>query len=200
MKEKLARIEGILFSMGTSVSKRQLMEALDIGEDVLEYLMDQLKREYERAERGIRLREFEDSYQLCTKQECYESLIRIVNHPKKPKLTDVMLETLSIIAYKQPVTKQEIEAIRGVKCDHPVNKLLEYHLICEAGRLDAVGRPILFKTTEDFLRCFGVSSLNELPAIQEETIENFKAEAQEEISYVLEDDGTAKEMEEESYG
>ena len=129
MKEKMARIEGILFSMGTSVSKRQLMEALDIGEDVLEYLMDQLKREYERAERGIRLREFEDSYQLCTKQECYESLIRIVNHPKKPKLTDVMLETLSIIAYKQPVTKQEIEAIRGVKCDHPVNKLLEYHLI-----------------------------------------------------------------------
>lgn len=200
MKEKQAMIEGILFSMGTSVSRKQMKAALEVDDALLDYLIDQLKREYERSDRGIRLLELNDAYQLCTKPEYYEALIRIVNHPKKPKLTDVMLETLSIIAYKQPVTKQEIEAIRGVKCDHPVNKLLEYHLICEAGRLDAVGRPILFKTTEDFLRCFGVSSLNELPAIQEETIENFKAEAQEEISYVLEDDGTAKEMEEESYG
>lgn len=200
MKEKQAMIEGILFSMGTSVSRKQMKAALEVDDELLDYLIDQLKREYERSDRGIRLLELNDAYQLCTKPEYYEALIRIVNHPKKPKLTDVMLETLSIIAYKQPVTKQEIEAIRGVKCDHPVNKLLEYHLICEAGRLDAVGRPILFKTTEDFLRCFGVSSLNELPAIQEETIENFKAEAQEEISYVLEDDGTAKEMEEESYG
>ena len=102
--------------------------------------------------------ELDDAYQLCTKTEYYGSLIRIVNHPKKPRLTDVMLETLSIIAYKQPVTKQEIEAIRGVKCDHPINKLLEYRLIKEAGRLDAIGRPILFRTTEEFLRCFGVKS------------------------------------------
>lgn len=144
MKQKQAMIEGILFSMGGSVTKRQLMEALEIEEDLLVYLIDQLKREYKREERGIQLLELDGAYQLCTKPEFYGSLIRIVNHPKKPKLTDVMLETLSIIAYKQPVTKQEIEAIRGVKCDHPVNKLLEYHLICEAGRLDAVGRPILF--------------------------------------------------------
>ncbi len=196
MKEKLAMIEGILFSMGTSVSKKQLKTALDADDDLLGYLIDQLKREYKRPERGIRLLEFDDSIQLCTKPEYYEALIKIVNHPKKPKLTDVMLETLSIIAYKQPVTKQEIEAIRGVKCDHPINKLLEYNLICEAGRLDAVGRPILFKTTEDFLRCFGVSSVKDLPVVQEETIEGFKAEAQEEVKYAL-DEEIAEEMEEE---
>lgn len=195
MKKKQAMIEGILFSMGTSVSKKQLKTALNVDDDLLEYLIDQLKREYKRPERGIRLLEFDDSIQLCTKPEYYEALIRIVNHPKKPKLTDVMLETLSIIAYKQPVTKQEIEAIRGVKCDHPVNKLLEYNLICEAGRLDAVGRPILFKTTEEFLRCFGVSSVKDLPVVQEETIEGFKAEAQEEVKYALEEEA-AEEMEE----
>nr|WP_300306617.1 SMC-Scp complex subunit ScpB [uncultured Anaerostipes sp.] len=195
MKEKQAMIEGILFSMGTSVSRKQMKAALEVDDALLDYLIDQLKREYERSDRGIRLLELNDAYQLCTKPEYYEALIRIVNHPKKPKLTDVMLETLSIIAYKQPVTKQEIEAIRGVKCDHPVNKLLEYNLICEAGRLDAVGRPILFKTTEEFLRYFGVSSVKELPVIQEDMINGFKEEAQEEVKYALEEE-EAEKMEE----
>ena len=195
MKEKQAMIEGILFSMGTSVSRKQMKAALEVDDALLDYLIDQLKREYERSDRGIRLLELNDAYQLCTKPEYYEALIRIVNHPKKPKLTDVMLETLSIIAYKQPVTKQEIEAIRGVKCDHPVNKLLEYNLICEAGRLDAVGRPILFKTTEEFLRYFGVSSVKELPVIQEDMINGFKEDAQEEVKYALEEE-EAEKMEE----
>ena len=91
---------------------------------------------------------------MCTKKEYYECLIRLALHPKKPALTDVMLETLSIIAYKQPVTKAEIEKIRGVKCDHAINKLVEYELVKELGRLDAPGRPILLGTTEEFLRCF----------------------------------------------
>ena len=195
MKEKQAMIEGILFSMGTSVSRKQMKAALEVDDALLDYLIDQLKREYERSDRGIRLLELNDAYQLCTKPEYYEALIRIVNHPKKPKLTDVMLETLSIIAYKQPVTKQEIEAIRGVKCDHPVNKLLEYNLICEARRRDAVGRPILFKTTEEFLRYFGVSSVKELPVIQEDMINGFKEEAQEEVKYALEEE-EAEKMEE----
>lgn len=194
MKKKQAMIEGILFSMGDSVSKRQLMTALHINEKVLDYLIECLKKEYEKEERGIRLLEFDGAYQLCTKPQYYEQLIQIVNQPKKPKLTDVMLETLSIIAYKQPVTKQEIEAIRGVKCEHAINKLLEYHLICEAGRLDAIGRPILFKTTEQFLRCFGVKSIKDLPVIDRQQVENFKMEAQEEIKYALEE---AEEMEEE---
>ena len=182
-----AAIEAILFSMGESVSKKQLMAALDIPEDLFFYLIDQLKRKYNRKDSGIRLLELDGSYQLCTRPEYYDQLIKIVNQPKKPKLTDVMMETLSIIAYKQPVTKQEIEAIRGVKCDHPVNKLLEYNLIREAGRLDAVGRPILFRTTEEFLRCFGVESIKELPEIDQDKVEDFKQEAQEEVKYALEE-------------
>lgn len=187
MRQKQAVIEAILFSMGESVSKKQLMTALDIPEDLFFYLIDQLKRKYNRKDSGIRLLELDGSYQLCTRPEYYDQLIKIVNQPKKPKLTDVMMETLSIIAYKQPVTKQEIEAIRGVKCDHPVNKLLEYNLIREAGRLDAVGRPILFRTTEEFLRCFGVGSIKELPEIEQDKVEDFKQEAQEEVKYTLEE-------------
>lgn len=196
MKKKLATIEAILFSMGTSVSRRQLMEALDVTQQEFFELIDQLKKEYEREERGIRLLELDDSYQLCTKTEYYSSLIRIVNHKKKPRLTDVMLETLSIIAYKQPVTKQEIEAIRGVKCDHAINKLLEYRLITEAGRLDAIGRPIVFATTEEFLRCFGVKSTDDLPVVGEEQVEDFKIEAQEEVKYTLDEANLEEKMEE----
>ena len=187
MRQKQAMIEAILFSMGESVSKKQLMTALDIPEDLFFYLIDQLKRKYNRKDSGIRLLELDGSYQLCTRPEYYDQLIKIVNQPKKPKLTDVIMETLSIIAYKQSVTKQEIEAIRGVKCDHPVNKLLEYNLIREAGRLDAVGRPILFRTTEEFLRCFGVESIKELPEIDQDKVEDFKQEAQEEVKYALEE-------------
>ena len=118
-------------------------------------------------------------------KEYYECLIRLAMHPKKPALTDVMLETLSIIAYKQPVTKAEIEKIRGVKCDHAINKLVEYELVRELGRLDAPGRPILFGTTEEFLRCFGVQGLEELPSVDPVRLEDFKAEAEEEIQLKL---------------
>ena len=107
-----------------------------------------------KEDRGIRIIELEDSFQLCTKKEMYEYLIRVAKQPKRYALTDVLLETLSIVAYKQPVTKLEIEKIRGVKSDHAVNKLVEYGLIEETGRLDAPGRPLLFGTTEEFLRRF----------------------------------------------
>ena len=172
------------------------MEALEIDDEQFDELIKLLQIEYDKEERGIRLLELDDAYQLCTKTEYYGSLIRIVNHPKKPRLTDVMLETLSIIAYKQPVTKQEIEAIRGVKCDHPINKLLEYRLIKEAGRLDAIGRPILFRTTEEFLRCFGVKSTDDLPVVGEEQVEDFKIQAQEEVKYTLDETSLEEEMEE----
>ena len=185
MKNKLAAIEGILFSMGTSVTRRQLMEALEIDDEQFDELIKLLQIEYDKEERGIRLLELDDAYQLCTKTEYYGSLIRIVNHPKKPRLTDVMLETLSIIAYKQPITKAEIEKIRGVKCDHAINKLMDYDLVRELGRLDAPGRPILLGTTEEFLRCFGVQGLDELPEMDPVQLEDFKAEAEEEIQLKL---------------
>ena len=105
--------------------------------------------------------------------------------PKKAVLTDVMMETLSIIAYKQPVTKQEIDKIRGVKSDHAVNKLVEYNLVQELGRLDALGRPIVFGTTEEFLRNFGVDSTDNLPKISPVKMEDFRAEVEEEMQIKL---------------
>ena len=116
---------------------------------------------YKEEDRGIAIIELEDSYQMCTKKEMYEYLIRIAKQPKRYVLTDVVLETLSIIAYKQPITKIEIEKIRGVKSDHAVNKLVEFNLVTEVGRLDTPGRPILFGTTEEFLRRFSVQSVDE---------------------------------------
>ena len=115
----------------------------------------------------------------------YEYLIRVAKQPKRYALTDVQLETLSIIAYKQPVTKLEIEKIRGVKSDHAVNKLVEYNLVCERGRLDAPGKPILFGTTEEFLRRFSIQSVEELPSPNPEQVESFKEEAEEEVQLKL---------------
>ena len=141
---------------------------------------------YEEEDRGIVLTQFEDSVQLCTKAEMYEYLIKIAKTPRKMTLTDTVLETLSIIAYKQPVTRVEVERVRGVSCDHAINKLLEYDLITELGRLDAPGRPLLFGTTEQFLRCFGVKSLEELPELNPVQMEEFKQQAEAEVQLQLE--------------
>ena len=148
-------------------------------------ILEEMKIDYSAEERGICLIELDGAYQICTKIETYDYVRKLVSQPKKRSLTDVMLETLSIIAYKQPVTKQEIEAIRGVKCDFAVNKLIEYKLVKELGRLETLGRPIVFGTTEEFLRCFGVSSIEELPDIDEVTKQSFMDEAMEEVSAAL---------------
>ena len=140
---------------------------------------------YAAEDRGIQIIELDGAFQMCTKADMYEAIVRIAHVPKKHVLTDVLLETLSIIAYKQPITKVEIEHIRGVKSDHSVNKLVEYNLVCEAGRLDAPGRPILFATTEEFLRNFGIESLDDLPVVNPEKIEDFKMEAEEEVQLEL---------------
>lgn len=123
--------------------------------------------------------ELDGSWQLCTKTEHYEELIRVVKQPKKTVLTDVLLETLSIVAYKQPVTRLEVEKIRGVKSDHAVNKLVDTASL-RGGRMDAPGRPILFGTTEEFLRRFGVNSVGDLPRATPEQMEDFKEAAEEE--------------------
>ena len=115
----------------------------------------------------------------------YEYLVKIAKAPRKMTLTDTVIETLSIIAYKQPVTRVEIERVRGVSCDHAINKLLEYDLIMELGRLDAPGRPLLFGTTEQFLRCFGVKSLEELPEMSTVQLEEFKQQALQEVELQL---------------
>ena len=176
-------IEAILFATGSAVEGTKLMAALGTEEEPLgkkefNAAIEELKAGYELEERGIHLIELDGKYQLCTKNEYYDVLAKIVNMPKKHSLTDVILETLSIVAYKQPVTRAEIEKIRGVSCNHAVNKLVEYNLICEVGRLDAPGHPILFGTTDDFLRCFGISSMDELPDISPEKIEDFRKQAE----------------------
>jgi segregation and condensation protein B len=122
--------------------------------------------------------ELDGAWQMCTRKEYYPQLITLELTPKKPHLTDVVMETLSVIAYKQPVTKAEIERIRGVNSDHAVNKLIEYHLVTELGRAKQPGRPILFGTTQDFLRAFGVSSPDTLPEISPVTVADFREEAE----------------------
>lgn len=180
-----AAIEAILFTMGNSVDLSRIAAAVGHDEETVKKIIHNMMDRYHEEDRGIQIIELEDAFQMCTKKEMYEYLIRVASVPKKQQLTDVLLETLSIIAYKQPVTKMDIEKIRGVKCDHAVNKLVEYSLVCEAGRLDAPGKPILFATTEEFLRCFGVSSLEELPLVKQDKLEEFRQEAEEEVQLKL---------------
>lgn len=178
-------IEAILFTMGESVELERIAAAIEHDEETTRKLINGLMDQYAEEGRGIRIIELDRSYQMCTKKEMYEYLIRIAKQPKRYVLTDVLLETLSIIAYKQPVTKLEIEKIRGVKSDHAVNKLVEYGLVEEVGRLDAPGRPLLFGTTEEFLRRFSVQSLDELPILDPVRMEQFKEEAEDEAQLKL---------------
>ena len=178
-------IEAILFTMGGAVEISRIAKAVEEPEERIKEVVSSMQKRYEEEDRGISIIELEDSYQMWTKPETYEYLIRIAKQPKKQVLSDVLLETLSIIAYKQPVTKIEIEKIRGVKSDHAVNKLVEYNLVCEVGRLDAPGRPLLFGTTEEFLRRFSVQKLEDLPGIDPDQMEQFKEEAEDEAEIKL---------------
>ena len=180
-----AVIEAVLFAMGDSVSIADLAIAVDESEKFVKEILEEMKVFYAESNRGIQIVELEDAVQLRTKDEFYEELIKVAAAPKKQTLTDALLETLSIIAYKQPVTKLDIEKIRGVSCDHAVNRLLEFDLIKELGRMDAPGRPLLFGTTEQFLRSFGVKSLDELPEINPVQLEEFKVQAEEEVQLTL---------------
>ena len=178
-------IEAVLFTMGESVDLTKIAAAVGHDTDTTRKLIHRMMDKYEAEDRGVRIIELEDAFQMCTKKEMYEYLIRVAKQPKKYVLTYVLLETLSIIAYKQPVTKLEVEKIRGVKSDHAVNKLVEYNLVCERGRLDAPGKPILFGTTEEFLRRFSVQSVDDLPSLNPEQVESFKEEAEEEVQLKL---------------
>lgn len=180
-----AVIEAILFTMGETVEISRLADVIEEDVKTTRELLQEMAERYDREDRGIALTQFDDAVQLCTKADMYEYLIKIAKAPRKMTLTDTVLETLSIIAYKQPVTRLEVERVRGVSCDHAINKLLEYDLIMELGRLDAPGRPLLFGTTEQFLRCFGVKSLEELPEMNPVQLEEFKKQAEEEVQLQL---------------
>ena len=180
-----AAVEAVLFAMGDAVSVDKLAAAIGHDTETTRKLVHQMMDRYNSREGGLEIIELEDSFQLCTRKEYYDTLIKVAKQPKKYVLTDVQLEVLSIVAYKQPVTRQEVEKIRGVNSDHALNRLVEYGLIGEAGRLDAPGKPILFGTTEEFLRNFGVRSTEELPSIQPDLVEEMKSEAEEEVQLKL---------------
>ena len=184
-EEGAAIVEAILFTMGDSVEISALARAIEADVKEVKSFIEYLKEKYEKSDSGIGIIELEKAVQLCTKKEMYEYLVKIAKAPKKAVLTDSLMETLSIIAYKQPITRLEVEKIRGVNSDHAVNRLVEFGLVQELGRLDAPGRPLLFGTTEEFLRSFGVRSLEELPTIAPVQVEEFKAQAEEEVNVKL---------------
>lgn len=156
-------IEAMLFSAGREVSSKEIMNALEIGAEDIDKIILKMKADYEARNSGIEIIKINDCYQLCTKKEYYEYIYPLFDNRAKPNISNAALETLSIIAYNPKITRAQIEAIRGVNADGTVYKLLEYDLIEEAGKLDAPGKPTMYKVTNKFMKMFGISSLEELP-------------------------------------
>ena len=182
---QIAVIEAVLFTMGDSVALNKLAELIEETPQATKKIIYEMKETMEAENRGVTIIELDQSFQMCTKPEFYEDPLKITKATRRYSLSDTVLETLSIIAYKQPVTRLEIEKIRGVNCDHAVNRLIEFNLVKELGRLDAPGRPLLFGTTEQFLRSFGVKSLEDLPELNPVQLEEFKEQAEEEVQLSL---------------
>ena len=158
-------IEAILFAAGRVVKINELVLVLEKNEEEIVTVIKKMQEEYKQESRGIEIIKVEDGYQLATKKDLYEYIYPILDKRTKPNLSTAALETLSIIAYNPRITRAEIEAIRGVSADACVYKLLEYGLIQEAGKTDLPGKPMSYKTTDEFLRMFGYSSLNDLPEL-----------------------------------
>ena len=167
-------IEAILFAAGNPVEIKDLQLILEKSKDEIEEIINQMNMEYKDNSRGIEIVKADDTYQMASRKEYYDSIYKIIDKRTKPKLSNAALETLSIIAYNPRVSKSEIEAIRGVNVDGTMYKLLEYGLIEEAGKLDLPGKPMGFKTTPEFLKMFGYSSLKELPELPKYRLDSNK--------------------------
>ena len=163
LKKQQAIIEEMLFANGKPVNSKNLISALEINDDQLKAAIALLKQKYETEESGIELIKINDNYQLVTKKEYYKYVYPLLDNRIKPSLSNAALETLSIIAYNPKITRAQIENIRGVNSDGTVYKLLEFELIESAGKLDAPGRPTMYQVTNNFLKMFGISNLDELP-------------------------------------
>lgn len=181
-QEMEAALEAILFAMGEAVPIQDIAAALEVGVDEAKEAAGRLAERCMQKNSGLSLNWYEDAVQLSTRPELYGHLIRIASEPKKPKLTPTLMETLSIIAFRQPVTRMEVENIRGVNSDFAISRLVSYDLVCEVGRKEVPGRPLLFGTTEQFLRSFGIRSVEELPEPDAGQIEAFREEAEEEVT------------------
>ena len=158
-------IEAMLFASGREITIKEIMNVLEIGSEDIEKTMQNMKLKYDNESSGIELIRIEDAYQLCTKKELHEYLYPIFDSKTKPSISTAALETLSIIAYNPRISRAEIESIRGVNSDGTLYKLLDYGLIKEDGKLDILGKPMSYKVTHDFMKMFGISSLDELPEL-----------------------------------
>ena len=164
-KKSQAIVEAMLFANGKEVHIKNLMTALEMNEDEVKAILELLRQKYNQEESGIELICVKESYQLVTKKEFYEYVYPLLDHRIKPSLSSAALETLSIIAYNPNITRSQIENIRGVSSDGTIYKLLEFELIESAGKLDAPGRPSMYQVTDNFLKMFGISNLEELPEL-----------------------------------
>lgn len=165
MEKMEAIVEAIFFAAGRPVETNELITTLELSEEEIENIIKKMQEKYEEENRGIQIIKIENTYQLCTKKDYYEYIYPILDNRVKPSISNAAMETLAIIAYNPKITRAEIESIRGVNSDGTIYKLLEYNLIEDAGKLDAPGRPTTYRTTKEFLKLFGISSLDELPEL-----------------------------------
>lgn len=165
MEKMEAIVEAIFFAAGRPVETNELITTLELSEEEIENIIKKMQEKYEEENRGIQIIKIENAYQLCTKKDYYEYIYPILDNRVKPSISNAAMETLAIIAYNPKITRAEIESIRGVNSDGTIYKLLEYNLIEDAGKLDAPGRPTTYRTTKEFLKLFGISSLDELPEL-----------------------------------
>ncbi|MBM7569777.1 SMC-Scp complex subunit ScpB [Aquibacillus albus] len=173
LTELKAVTEGLLFASGDEgISKRQLVKLLEVDGKTVDHIINELRYDYDHVERGITIMQSHDIFHLTTKPEHSSYYQKLMETPQSSRLSQAALETLAIIAYQQPITRTEIEEIRGVKSDRPVQTLLNRLLIEEVGRKEGVGRPIMFGTTKEFLTYFGLKSIEELPPLPDEVLES----------------------------
>lgn len=177
-------LESLLFFAGDSIPSSKLCEVCESEEITVHMAVYRLNEVYKKTNSGFEIVEVDSGYQMCTSPQNIAYIQKFKQKPIKKLLTQTLLETLAIVAYSQPITKVQIEDIRGVRSEHAVSKLIEYRLIEEVGRLNVIGRPILFGTTNEFLRHFGFKNIDELPKVKEELIERFKKEVEEEMNYI----------------
>lgn len=178
-------IEAILFASGSSVDPSRIATALEISVNEAKDYLEQLKNEYENAQRGITIIKLKDSYQMVSVKEYAPQIRKVMDLRRNTPLSQAALEVLAVIAYNQPVTKSFVEQIRGVDCSGVIGSLTAKDLIEEKGRLELPGRPLIYGTTENFLRCFNISSIEELPPLPED---NKKEENEQQLSFNDNDD------------
>lgn len=173
-----AVVESLLFLAGDAVPLATIAQTIEMDQATTRAIVQSLAAQYEAEQRGLRIIEIDGAYQMCTAASSFVYLRSMYKSSQRQGLTQALLETLAIIAYKQPITKAQIEEIRGVTADHAVNKLVEKNLVCEVGRLNVPGKPILFGTTEEFLRYFGFHSVQELPPLEEKLPDSYTEETE----------------------